>query len=224
MSKKSAAERRRRAAEMRAQRQRQERRRTIAIGTGVALTGVLVLGAIGFGAYNAWNRRNIEGLESFDVGRGHVAASVDYEQNPPAGGEHNPAWQDCAVYTEPIVNEFGVHSLEHGAVWITYQPDLDPEQVEKLEARHTPGSYVLVSPYQDDLPAPVVASAWGKQIQLDNADDDRLDKFLRTYEQHPGVPEPGAACSGAVSFTAKQFEEQGGFEKLDVGGMDDPTG
>nr|WP_184080397.1 DUF3105 domain-containing protein [Nocardiopsis mwathae] len=207
---------------MRAQRERQERRRKIATGAGVTMAGLIVLGLVGFGAYTAWDRGNLEGLESFDVDRGHVPAEVDYEQTPPAGGEHNAAWQNCGVYTEPVVDEFAVHSLEHGAVWITYRPDLPEDDVKKLEDRYTPGSYVLVSPFEDDLPAPVVASAWGKQVRLDGADDDRLDKFLRTYEQSPNVPEPGGSCSGAIGFTAKEFDEAGGFDALNQAGQQDP--
>ena len=55
-------------------------------------------------------------------------------------------------------DENAVHSLEHGAVWITYQPDLPQEQIEKLSDLAQRNRFVLVSPYPD-LPAAVVASA-----------------------------------------------------------------
>jgi Protein of unknown function (DUF3105) len=48
-----------------------------------------------------------------------------------------------------------VHSLEGGAVWITYDPNLPPDQVEALRAlTRGPWAYLIVSPY-DGLPAPV---------------------------------------------------------------------
>ncbi|MPZ29305.1 MAG: DUF3105 domain-containing protein, partial [Micromonosporaceae bacterium] len=46
--------------------------------------------------------------------------------------------------------------------------------------------------------APVVASAWGKQLPLDSADDPRLKEFVRTFAQGPQTPEPGAPCTGGA--------------------------
>jgi hypothetical protein len=52
-----------------------------------------------------------------------------------------------------VRNETAVHSMEHGAVWITYRPDLPAEQVDKPRELATSKTYVLVSPYPD-LQAP----------------------------------------------------------------------
>ena len=76
-------------------------------------------------------------------------------------------WQNCGFYESPVRNENAVHSMEHGAVWITYQPDLPADQVELPRNLAHDDSYVLVSPYPD-LSTPVVVSAWGKQLQLDS--------------------------------------------------------
>ena len=89
--------------------------------------------------------------------------------------------------------------MEHGAVWITYQPNLPADQVDVLrkEAQQT---YVLVSPYPN-LPSPVVASAWGKQLRLDSATDPRLDQFIKAFREGPQTPEPGSPCTGGTSAT-----------------------
>jgi hypothetical protein len=139
------------------------------------------------------------GVESIDVGPGgqHTSAEVDYEQTPPAGGEHNPVWQNCGYYEDPISDENAVHSLEHGAVWITYSPDLPQDEVETLRDMAESQNYVLVSPYEG-LSSPVVATAWGKQLQLDGAEDPDLERFIGAYRQGPDTPEPGAACTGGV--------------------------
>jgi hypothetical protein len=136
-------------------------------------------------------------VERPDLSRSHTGEPVSYPQTPPVGGPHNPVWQNCGFYSEPVRNENAVHSMEHGAVWITYRPDLPGGQVETLRDLAQGRNYVLVSPYPG-LPSPVVASAWGKQLQLDSADDPRLEQFVSAYSQGPQTPEPGATCSGGV--------------------------
>jgi hypothetical protein len=72
-------------------------------------------------------------VKSFhNVDYDNVKGSVDYMQSPPVGGDHASIWQNCGFYSEPVRNETAVHSMEHGAVWITYRPGLPTEQVDKL--------------------------------------------------------------------------------------------
>jgi hypothetical protein len=113
------------------------------------------------------------------------------------GGNHAPLWQNCGFYDAPIASENAVHSLEHGAVWITYQPDLAPEQVDLLRRLARRQTYVLVSPYPN-LPAPVVASAWGHQLGLNSADDPRLNQFVRAFRLGPQAPEREGPCTGGA--------------------------
>jgi hypothetical protein len=127
----------------------------------------------------------------------HTEGVVDYAQSPPVGGEHNPVWQNCGFYEEPVRDETAVHSLEHGAVWITYSPDLSQDEIERLRGLAQNQTYLLVSPYPG-LDYPVVASAWGKQLSLESAEDPELEQFISTYNQGPQTPEPGAACTGGV--------------------------
>ena len=139
------------------------------------------------------------GVQNIDVGPAgqHTEGSVDYAQTPPAGGEHNSVWQNAGFYNEPVKSENAVHTIEHGAVWITYSPDLSKQQVDKLRDLANNRDCVLVSPYEG-LDSPVVASAWGKQLKLDNADDPALKNFVGSYLRGPQTPEPGAACTGGV--------------------------
>lgn len=134
-------------------------------------------------------------LRTFDeLGRDHVPGSVDYSQTPPVGGDHSPIPQSCGAYDQPVPDEQAVHSMEHGAVWITHRPDLPGPQVDRLRT-YARQSHVLVSPYPG-LPAPVVASAWGNQLRLESADDPRLASFVTRFRQGPQTPEPGASCTG----------------------------
>ena len=127
--------------------------------------------------------------------RDHVDSNVTYAQTPPVGGTHNPRWQNCGIYAEPIRKELGVHSMEHGTVWITYRPDLPAAAVDTLRALVRGWPYALLSPYPG-LPSPVVASAWGLQMRVESVGDPRLSTFLSRYVNGMQTPEPGAPCSG----------------------------
>jgi hypothetical protein len=141
-------------------------------------------------------------VKTYDVGPAgnHTSSDVDYEQTPPVGGAHDPVWQNCGFYNKPVRDENAVHSLEHGAVWITYSSDLPQDQVTELQNIAQSKTYILVSPYPG-LDSPVVASAWGKQIALDGADDPDLDSFIKAYRLGPQTPEPGAVCTGGTAAT-----------------------
>lgn len=142
-----------------------------------------------------------DGVVDFgEFSRDHVGTNVEYEQTPPVGGPHLPIWQTCNFYDAPIPSERGVHSLEHGAVWITYAPDLDADQVAIIEGLADGEREVLATPF-DGLPSSVVASAWGVQIQLDAATDTRLEQFVDFYENGPQTPEPNTPCAGGESST-----------------------
>ena len=140
----------------------------------------------------------IAGLETFsDVTATHVEGPVDYEQTPPVGGDHAAAWLNCGIYEEPVPTENAVHDLEHGAVWVTYDPDAVSGDDLQVLRDAVPDTYLTMSPWPD-LESPVVASAWGAQVALDGVDDERLQQFIDAYWQSPDAPEPGAPCTGGV--------------------------
>lgn len=183
------------------------RRRSIAAWWSVGAVATVAVAAVVVWSFVAqpWNEydiasvegASIEGVETFDNATDHVTGKVDYPQNPPAGGPHNQAWLNCGVYTEVQENEHAVHSLEHGAVWITYDADaLSDEEVEALR-EFVPGSYGLMSPYEG-MDAPIALSAWNAQLKVDSVDDPRIEQFFQAYWRSPDVPEPGASCTGAV--------------------------
>ncbi len=120
---------------------------------------------------------------------------------PPMGGAHEVVLQNCGVYTEPVVSARAVHSLEHGAVWIAYRTGLDEPQVNTLTTLANTRDYTLLSPI-DGLAAPVVLTAWGIQLEVDDASDPRIEPFLVKYVQGEQTPEPGAPCTGGSSDPA----------------------
>ena len=147
-----------------------------------------------------------EGVEEFEVASGvnnHTPDTVDYEQDPPAGGAHNPVWQTQGFYDEPVRNENAVHTLEHGGVWITFDPELPQDQRDAIQEMVEGQDCMLASPYPN-LPggSPIVASAWGAQAQIESADDPNLERFIQSYRKGPQTPEPGATCAGGTNETA----------------------
>lgn len=168
-------------------------RRIVAISIAVGLPAVMI-GTI------VWVRQipvPPPGVQTFEgLSREHVSGPVSYPQTPPVGGDHAPQWQNCGFYSSRIPNENAVHSLEHGAVWITYRPDLQPSQVNRIRQLAVGQNYVLASPYPD-LPSPVVVSAWGRQLSLESAEDTKLDQFIAAFKQAQTAPER-ASCAGGV--------------------------
>jgi hypothetical protein len=140
----------------------------------------------------------IKGLMTFELPRaGHTPLPVAYAQVPPVGGDHDPVWLNCGYYPAPVRDANAVHSMEHGAVWITYRPDLPAAQVARLREIAHRLDYVVVSPYPN-LPAPVVASAWATQLQMPAADDARLTPFLDQFRSGAQAPERGSPCEGGT--------------------------
>jgi hypothetical protein len=85
-------------------------------------------------------------------------------------------------------------------VWITFAPDLAAADVAVLAQYAQDGEEVLVSPFTG-LPAPVVATAWGKQLQLESVADPRLAQFVAHFENGPQTPEPNTPCAGGTTET-----------------------
>ena len=146
---------------------------------------------------------DVPGVKTFEnLSLQHNNGDVSYKQVPPVGGIHNPVWQNAGFYEQQVLEEKAVHTLEHGAVWITYRPDLPEDQKEELRRIVESQDCLLASPYPS-LSTPVVASAWGKQLRLKSVDDPKLQEFIRAYRKGPQTPEPGAPCTGAAEMNPR---------------------
>jgi hypothetical protein len=140
----------------------------------------------------------IDGITSKEYEAGqHVATTVDYAESPPIGGEHDPVWADCTgtVYDVDIRHENAVHSLEHGAVWITYNPDeVSAEDIKTLAGLVEGTTGRMLSPYAG-LDSPVSLQSWCHQLKVDSVDDPRIEQFADFLTRNPDEhPEVGASC------------------------------
>lgn len=187
----------------REQRQSERRRKGLIVAVSVAVVALVgggswaIIGNSTSGA-STQGKVALTGLQTYSgLARDHVTGVVAYPQTPPVGGKHSAIWQNCGVYTAPVQNENAVHSLEHGAMWITYRPDLPASEITTIVGDTSRESYALVSPYPG-LPSPIVASAWGVQLKLNSAGDPRLKSFIETYKSGSRAPEPGGECTGGT--------------------------
>ncbi|NLG22359.1 MAG: DUF3105 domain-containing protein [Actinomycetales bacterium] len=200
----AAADRQARVAQIQKKANAANRKSASGIWIGLGLVLVLIGGLVGWAVYDQANNRpemgavvTYEEVGAQELGRNHVQAAVEYQQNPPVGGDHNPTWLNCGIYEEPVPNHHAVHSLEHGAVWLTYQPDIAEGDLDALRdlARQ---EFMLLSP-NEGQEYPIMATAWGRQLGVQNGNDTRLEQFIRDWKQGPQTPEPGAACTGGTS-------------------------
>lgn len=145
-------------------------------------------------------------LSRADPSHEHTTEAQDYPDRPPVGGPHWPpqaggvlGWLRCGVYADPVPDEFAVHSLEHGAVWLTYLPGATEDQIVALrELVSARPDYVLVSPYPGQE-SPFTATAWGARLAVDDPGDRRLREFVDRYAAGPQGGEEGADCANGTT-------------------------
>lgn len=181
--------------------------------TGPIAIAVIVLVAVGLVAYvtlfagGGNGGGDVEGLEGeplpeqgnesllTDVqtfpsqGTEHVdrATDVEYNTMPPTSGPHYAQPASAGYYTEtPPLGEL-VHSLEHGAVVIYYDPARTSpaanESLQKFSQAHT-GTWrsVIVAPNPSEDPeSAYVLTAWEHMLRMDSYDRRTVRAFLAEY-------------------------------------------
>jgi len=155
----------------------------------------------------------IQGVVAQEIGAaGHVVAPtrVAYQEFPPFGGPHDGIWAGCngIVYDTAVRNENMVHSLEHGAVWITYHPDqITGDALQSLVARVENQPFMMLSPYPG-LETPISLQSWGHQLILSDPADPRIDQFISALRKNVYThPEPQGTCdarAGSFDITNPQ--------------------
>lgn len=126
--------------------------------------------------------------EAFTGQPNHVSASeLNYDpSNPPTAGPHTGNSARAGFYEQEV--GFGplVHSLEHGAVVIYYDPQqITPEARESLRAfaqQHT-GAWrsVIVMPHPGEPDAAYELTAWEKRLKLQEYDARAVRAFVAEY-------------------------------------------
>ena len=120
--------------EQSAHRRRSKRLKRFGLMGGAALLGIGVVFAV-FTILTDWRESQPpEGVQTTEnVTGGHSEEPIDYGAGlPPVGGVHSGQVQPCDFYSQPVPTERALHALEHGGVWVTYQPDLSVDEIDRL--------------------------------------------------------------------------------------------
>ena len=106
-----------------------------------------------------------------------------YPGPAPTSGPHQAGPVPTGAQDRPLPRPVQVALLEQGGVLVQHR-DLGEEDRRRLEARA--GGRLVVAP-NPALPAPVVATAWGRRLECRGVDLGALDRFAT----RPGRHSPG---------------------------------
>lgn len=155
----------------------------IIIGIGFT-TVVLMAGGIFLASSTGPSNKPLMGKNVPISGEKHFpdGTQITYDTNPPAEGNHYPEPKGAGIYTTPPADGNLVHSLEHGAVILWYNPKLlSVAQIGQLKDIYSkaPGDKdIMVARVSMDVP--VALTSWGRILKLKTIDKKIIDEFFST--------------------------------------------
>jgi len=166
--------------------------RKILIGGGLATILIIAGGLLLTSKQDEHLKKPLLGKE-VKVSGGHVpeGTQVPYSTNPPVGGQHYDKTAPAGIYDKMLADGNLVHSLEHGAVILWYNPKLvSKAQIKTLKEifNQTSGKGIIAP--RESMDAPVVLSSWGRILKLKTIDEKQIKAFFdsnsdRAPEQAP---------------------------------------
>jgi len=116
-------------------------------------------------------------------GSTHVEGTVEYRNNPPTSGNHNPEAALDGIYeagNEPATENW-VHTLEHGRIIFQYRPGTPQNVIDQLEAlaaeplNGSEGYKTVVMQNTTGMEHQVVALAWTQELTCDRFTEGFID-------------------------------------------------
>jgi hypothetical protein len=146
-----------------------------------------------------------------DDGHSHVApdSPVQYCTYPPSSGTHYWDWANYLTYDKPIPPGYLVHSLEHGAIVITYacasqcpavaaqlQAVIDAQPLDPLCNADAGVPRRMILAPDPNLDVPVAAAAWTWTYRAMCVDPTTLTAFIQAHYAAPGTE---VTCAAGVN-------------------------
>ena len=105
-----------------------------------------------------------------------------YNSNPPSAGWHYPVTAKKQYYSEPIPDEYAIHNLEHGDIWITFNPRVSQKVKDGL--KDFAFSKIFISP-RATTTTDIALVAWehvdGFNLEGDALPEWRIRDFIKRY-------------------------------------------
>lgn len=143
----------------------------------------LVVSFLGYGIFYIATlpARPMPGAAVPILGRDHIqvgATHSEYNSNPPTSGSHYADPAAWGVYQNELPDEQLIHNLEHGGIWISYKPDIDPSTKSQLESigKKYPGSVVVTPRVKND--SVIALASWGRLEKLESFDEAKIVDFV----------------------------------------------
>lgn len=162
---------------------------------------VVVIVAVVFGVYSWYQSSQPEGEDLSQaieiMGEEHIAVGSplpEYNSNPPTSGPHYGQTARAGYREEEIPDQHIIHNLEHGDIWISYNPNTVSEEVREELKQFDTGKMIITPREVNDTD--IALAAWGRLDKFDLEDGElpvqRIEDFIKRYvnqgpERIPGT-------------------------------------
>ncbi len=119
-----------------------------------------------------------------DQGQEHIALGQDgptYNSNPPTSGPHYPETTTWGVHDVQPPDEFLIHNLEHGGIWISYRDPQNQELIGKLKEIVAQYAIKVVLTPRPENDSAIAVAAWGRLLKLEEFDRQQILDFIKAF-------------------------------------------
>ena len=136
----------------------------------------------------------MQNREHIEVGTEHPA----YSSNPPSSGWHYEVTGKKQFYGEVAPDEYLIHNMEHGDVWIAYHPRVS--DTVKKELKQFAFNKVVITPRTEN-DTDIALVAWERvdkfNLEGDVVPESRIRDFIKRYRNQG----PERIPAGAIEAT-----------------------